>query len=177
MITPSPFHLQPHLHTALQIVFAKGYFTKSAHIALSIIKMNCWCASMPETNLRSQTAIWMSSKECPKSDKRFYLSCILPKFSVLTKVHGLSLKFSFLLDTGNISETRGTVGILSFVKTLNRCVRNVLSHVILSHFDWDRCLWSPSQITFQPETGDYLRSLDVGHSSYLQQKKKKKSFL
>lgn len=37
-----PSRTPPHAST----IFTKGYFAKSAHIALSVIKMNCWCASV-----------------------------------------------------------------------------------------------------------------------------------
>lgn len=43
LFTPfSPSRTPPHAST----IFTKGYFAKSAHIALSVIKMNCWCASV-----------------------------------------------------------------------------------------------------------------------------------
>lgn len=80
----SPFLFTPPstpTHIAFQIIFTKGYFTKSAHIALSVIKMNCWCASVQKTNVQSQTALCSSPKECPQSDEGAYLWCVLTEFS------------------------------------------------------------------------------------------------
>lgn len=99
----------PHTHThprcVFHFIFTKGYFTKSARVALSVIKMNCWCASVQKTNVQSQTALCPSPKERPQSDECAYLRCILTKFSVLTK------KCNFTLErcstrVENITETQ-----------------------------------------------------------------------
>lgn len=79
--------------SVFHFIFTKGYFAKSARIALSVIKMNCWCASVQKTNVQSQTALCPSPKECPQSDKCAYLRCILTKFSVLTKKCNFTLEF------------------------------------------------------------------------------------
>lgn len=56
----------PHTST----IFTKGYFTKSAHIALSVIKMNCWCA-------------WVQLHKCAKSDSTLPISQRMPSLKRL----------------------------------------------------------------------------------------------
>lgn len=46
-------------------IFTKGYFARSAHIALSVIKMNCWCA-------------WVQFHKCAKSDTTMPISKRMP---------------------------------------------------------------------------------------------------
>lgn len=57
------FYLHPHPHAST--IFTKGYFTKSAHIALSVIKMNCWCVSV-------------QLHKCAKSDSTLPISERMP---------------------------------------------------------------------------------------------------
>lgn len=62
IISHLPFFIYiPHIPT----IFTKGYFTKSAHIALSVIKMNCWCA-------------WVQLHKCANSDGTMPISKRMP---------------------------------------------------------------------------------------------------
>lgn len=104
-LPPSPSHT-----LLFKLYSQKGYFTKSAHIALSVIKMNCWCASVQKTNVQSQTALCPSPKGCPQSDERAYLWCVLTEFSVLTQTCNFKLEFC-LTHVKTFQRISGVTGI------------------------------------------------------------------